>query len=208
MLSTRQLKFSYSNGPSFSFPDIDCGKGEHLLIIGESGRGKTTLLHLLAGLLKPESGEVLVANTVTSSLSDSKLDKFRGKHIGIVFQTAHFVHSLSVLDNLMLAPFLAGNKVDKEKAIRSLSRLNLENKVSEMPSQLSVGEQQRAAIARAMMNDPDIILADEPTSALDDRNANDVISMLEEQASLTGASLIIVTHDKRIKDRFNNQVSL
>ncbi len=208
MLSTRQLKFTYSNGPGFTFPDITCGKGDHLLIIGESGKGKTTLLHLLAGILKPSSGEILVANTSTSSLSDSKLDKFRGKHIGIVFQTAHFVHSLSVIDNLLLVPFLSGNKASKEKAVKTLTRLNLENRLTANPSQLSVGEQQRAAIARAVMNDPDIILADEPTSALDDRNAHDVIDMLEEQAALTGASLIIVTHDKRIKDRFKNQVSL
>lgn len=208
MLVTGKLKFKYPNGPTFSFPDISCEKGEHVLIIGESGRGKTTLLHLLAGLLKPSEGNIHIAGASTSEMKDSALDQFRGKNIGIVFQTAHFVASLSVLDNLLLAPFLAGNKVGENKARNTLSRLNLEDRMHAKPSELSVGEQQRAAIARAIMNDPAVILADEPTSALDDKNASEVISMLEEQAKMTGASLIIVTHDKRLKDRFTKQVSL
>ncbi len=208
MLSTNRLEFKYENGPSFSFPDIVCGKGEHMLIIGESGRGKTTLLHLLAGILKPRSGAVEITGVNTSSLNDSALDRFRGKNIGLVFQTAHFVESLSVLDNLLLPSFLTGAKVDKDKAKAALTRLNLGDKLHSKPSKLSVGEQQRAAIARAMMNNPAVILADEPTSALDDRNANEVIAMLEEQAAMNGSSLIIVTHDKRLKDRFTKQISL
>jgi len=208
MLSTQQLRFKYQNGPEFSFPDIQCGKGEHLLIIGESGKGKTTLLHLLAGMLKPVGGSVTIAGQQTSSLSDSKLDKFRGAHVGIVFQTAHFVESLSVEDNLVLPQFLSGKKVTKDKAVEVLTRLNLKDKTRQKPTQLSVGEQQRAAIARAMMNNPEVILADEPTSALDDKNANEVIALLEEQARTTGASLVIVTHDKRLKDRFPKQVQL
>jgi ABC-type lipoprotein export system ATPase subunit len=208
MLATSKLKFQYSDGPTFEFPDIVCGNGEHLLILGESGKGKTTLLHLLAGMLKPTSGKIEINNTQTSSLSDSALDKFRGQHIGIIFQTAHFVNSLNVLDNLMLAPFLSGKSASKEQALSALKRLNVDAKVSNKPSDLSVGEQQRVAIARAIFNSPSVILADEPTSALDDKNAEEVIAMLEEQADLSGASLIIVTHDKRLKDRFIKKVSL
>lgn len=208
MLSTHQLKFKYPSGPEFSFPDIECGKGEHLLIIGESGRGKTTLLHLLAGMLKPVSGTVSIAGKETSGMSDSALDKYRGEHVGIVFQTAHFVESMSVEDNLVLPQFLAGKKITRNKAVELLTRLNLKSKTRQKPMQLSVGEQQRAAIARAVMNNPEVILADEPTSALDDKNANEVIALLEEQAKETGASLIIVTHDKRLKDRFPKQVEL
>lgn len=208
MLSTRHLQYNYPQGPAFSFPDIECGKGEHLLILGESGRGKTTLLHLLAGMLKSTGGSIMIGNENISAMSDRTLDKYRGKNVGIVFQTAHFVESLSVMDNLLLASFLAGKKQDREKALNALRRLNLEQKAAQKPGQLSVGEQQRAAIARAIMNDPTVILADEPTSALDDNNAAEVITLLEEQASLTGASLIIVTHDKRIKDRFPKQVLL
>ena len=208
MLSTRQLEFKYPNGPSFSFPDIQCGEGEHVLILGESGRGKTTLLHLLAGMLRPSSGVVEIKGEITSKLNDSALDKFRGQKIGIIFQTAHFVESLSVIDNLMLAPFLSGKHSTKEAAMAALKRLNIEHKANEKPSSLSVGEQQRAAIARAVFNQPTIILADEPTSALDDKNATEVIAMLEDLAKTSGASLIIVTHDKRLKDKFPKQIVL
>jgi ABC-type lipoprotein export system ATPase subunit len=208
MFEASQITFQYPQGPSFAFPDIRCNAGDRLLILGESGKGKTTLLHLLAGLLKPTGGNVSIDGTATSALSSGALDKFRGKNIGIVFQTAHFVNALSVEDNLILPHFLTGNKIDKKKAIDLLSRLNLASKSTERPSALSVGEAQRVAIARAVMNNPKLILADEPTSALDDKNAEEVINLLEEQAKSTGAALIIVTHDKRLKDRFSNQITL
>lgn len=208
MLLTNQLKFRYPEGNSFEFPDIRCKNNEHLLILGESGKGKTTLLHLLAGMLKPTSGEVVINDTKTSTLAGSAMDKFRGNEIGIIFQTAHFVESLSVLDNLILPQYLSGKATDCEKAKSILARLNLADKANVKPKKLSVGEQQRVAIARAIINHPSIILADEPTSALDDVNTNEVINLLEEQAKLTGASLIIVTHDKRLKDRFSKQVTL
>jgi lipoprotein-releasing system ATP-binding protein len=208
MLRTEKLQFSYDHGPSFNFPDIHCGKGEHLLIIGESGKGKTTLLHLLAGILKPTSGSVNILENNTTGMSDAALDKFRGKNIGIVFQTAYFVESMKVLDNLVLPAYLTGQTIDKEKAKSALSRLHLEHKISSMPAQLSIGEQQRVSIARAIMNEPAVILADEPTSALDDKNAEEVIALLEDQASRHGSALIIVTHDKRLKDRFSKQITL
>jgi ABC-type lipoprotein export system ATPase subunit len=208
MFSAKQITFQYEKGPSFSFPDIQCNQGDRLLILGESGRGKTTLLHLLAGLLKPTGGAVTIGDTDTSSLSNAQLDKFRGKNIGIIFQTAHFVDSLSVEDNLIMPQFLTGNKIDRKKAKEILTRLNLGDKATKKPANLSVGEAQRVAIARAVMNNPQLILADEPTSALDDKNAEEVIRLLDEQASATGAALVIVTHDKRLKDRFSNQITL
>lgn len=208
MLTTTALRFKYTGGPLFEFPDLICGNGEHLLILGESGKGKTTLLHLLAGMLKPTSGSVQINGANTSAMTDAALDKFRGREIGIIFQTAHFVDSLTVLDNMMLAPFLSGKVSSKDYALKALERLNVAGKVSQMPAELSVGEQQRVAIARAIFNQPAVILADEPTSALDDKNAAEVIAMLEEQAKLSGASLIIVTHDKRLKDRFIKQITL
>jgi putative ABC transport system ATP-binding protein len=208
MFSAKHITFQYPKGPSFNFPDIQCNQGDRLLILGESGRGKTTLLHLLAGLLKPTGGAVTIGDTDTSSLSNAQLDKFRGKNIGIIFQTAHFVDSLSVEDNLIMPQFLTGNKIDRAKAREILTRLNLGDKASKKPANLSVGEAQRVAIARAVMNNPQLILADEPTSALDDKNAEEVIRLLDEQASATGAALVIVTHDKRLKDRFSNQITL
>jgi len=208
MFSANNITFQYPKGPSFRFPDLKCNQGDRLLILGESGRGKTTLLHLLAGLLKPSGGSVIIGNTDTSSLSNAQLDKFRGKNVGIIFQTAHFVDSLSVEDNLIMPQFLTGNKIDRKKAKEILTRLNLGNKADSKPASLSVGEAQRVAIARAVINNPQLILADEPTSALDDKNAEEVIRLLDEQASATGAALVIVTHDKRLKDRFSNQITL
>jgi putative ABC transport system ATP-binding protein len=208
MIAIQGLRFQYPQGPSFSFPDFRCDAGEHLLILGESGRGKTTLLHLLAGLIKPTGGEIMINNTDTAKLSNAALDRFRGQHIGIIFQTAHFVESLSVIDNLMLSPFLSGKNASREAALTALKRLNIEQKASNKPRNLSVGEQQRVAIARAVFHQPAVILADEPTSALDDHNAQEVLKMLEEQAKLSGAALIIVTHDKRLKDHFSKQITL
>jgi putative ABC transport system ATP-binding protein len=208
MINIRGLTFQYLRGPSFSFPDFSCEAGEHLLVLGQSGRGKTTLLHLLAGMIRPTAGVIEIQGTDITKLGNRELDKFRGQHIGIIFQTAHFVDSLNVLDNLMLSPFLSGKKVAQSEAVQVLERLNVGHKASQKPASLSVGEQQRCAIARAVFHKPTVILADEPTSALDDKNTEQVIGMLEEQARQTGAALIIVTHDQRLKDRFQKQITL
>lgn len=208
MLRTQQLTFTYQGGPSFSFPDVQCAAGEHLLLIGESGRGKTTLLHLLAGLLTPQAGSIELNQTDMSRLSGRALDHFRGQHIGIVFQTSHFIQSLSVEDNLLLPQYLSGRTVSRGRAPEVLQRLGLAEKLHKKPSQLSVGEQQRVAIARAVMNRPALLLADEPTSALDDKNAAEVTRLLEEQAAEAQSALVIVTHDKRLKDRFSQYIEL
>lgn len=208
MLATRSLQFTYAGGPTFSFPDVRCGKSDHLLVLGESGKGKTTLLHLMCGLLTASSGSVEIAGTKVSDLHGAALDRFRGRHVGIVFQSAHFVESLSVLDNLILPQYLSGSRIDRAYAREVLGRLNLSDKAGVRPGQLSVGEAQRVAIARAVMNRPSLILADEPTSALDDRNASEVIGLLEEQARSSGAALVIVTHDQRMKHHFQQHVTL
>lgn len=208
MIDVRGLTFQYPSGPGFTFPDVACAPGEHLLVLGQSGKGKTTLLHLLAGMIRPSAGSIRIQNTDITQLDNRSLDKFRGQHIGIIFQTAHFVDSISVLDNLMLSPFLSGKKTTQSEALQVLERLNVGHKAAQKPASLSVGEQQRCAIARAVFHKPTVILADEPTSALDDQNAEQVIQMLEEQARQTGAALIIVTHDKRLKDRFQKQITL
>lgn len=208
MLESLDLKFTYTEGPSFAFPNVQCGRGEQLLILGESGKGKTTLLHLLSGMLKPSSGRVSLNGEVTTTMSNRQLDRFRGQHMGIVFQTAHFVKSLSVLDNLMMAPFCSGKQATRKQAQQALDRLNIGNKANKPVQALSVGEQQRVAIARAVFHKPTLVLADEPTSALDDRHALEVMQMLEDQSKEMGSSLIIVTHDQRLKDRYNNRIVL
>lgn len=208
MLKTENLGYAYAGSPPLRFPNIDCAKGEHWLVLGESGSGKTTLLHLLGGLLSPKEGRIILGDTEMNQLSRSALDQFRGQHIGIIFQTAHFVQSLSVGDNLALAQSLAGMKVNRKRIRELLGRLGLEHKLRSKPSQLSVGEKQRASIARAIINQPAVILADEPTSALDDSNCKQVIELLEEQAQAVNATLLVVTHDARLKDHISHQISI
>ena len=208
MLETHNLRYSYDNASPLHFPDIRCQKGEQWLLLGQSGSGKTTLLHLLGGLLTPQYGSIKVDDTDIARLKGSSLDQFRGQHIGIIFQTAHFVKSLTVEENLVLAQQLASVKMDKSRIIHILDKLNLVHKLKSKPNDLSVGEQQRVAIARALINRPSVILADEPTSALDDKNTEEVIQLLEQQAAEVGATLLIVTHDGRLKNYFTNQIDI
>jgi putative ABC transport system ATP-binding protein len=206
MLETNQLSFSYSGNATLKFPNFSCKKGEHWLLLGQSGSGKTTLLHLLGGLLSPSAGSVKVGDTDLKSLSTADLDKFRGKHIGIIFQKSHFVRALTVQENLLLAQQLAGVPSNKGKIAELLNRLNIGHKLHAKTNELSQGEQQRVAIARALVNQPQVILADEPTSALDDENCEEVIQLLEEQAAAAEATLLVVTHDGRLKERFEHQI--
>jgi putative ABC transport system ATP-binding protein len=208
MLKTNQLSYSYDKNTTIRFPDINCQKDEHWLLLGQSGTGKTTLLHLLGGLRKTQNGSVTVTGQDLANLSSSKLDAFRGKNIGIVFQQSHFVASLTVEENLLLAQYLAGVAQDKKRIKTLLSKLNLGHKLNSKPKELSQGEQQRVAIARALINSPKVILADEPTSALDDENCKEVVELLEAQAREQQAALLIVTHDQRLKDYFKNQIIL
>ena len=208
MLQTQGLKFSYDGKNLMDFPDINCQRGEQWLLLGQSGSGKTTLLHLLGGLRTPKEGRVIVGEQDMSKLSSSSLDKFRGKHIGIIFQTSHFVRALTVEENLLLAQKLAGEKLDKKRIGYLLEKLNVGHKLNSKTKNLSTGEQQRVAIARALVNKPDVILADEPTSALDDKNCREVIELLEVQAKEANATLLIVTHDARLKDLIHNQIKL
>ncbi|MFK7806162.1 MAG: ABC transporter ATP-binding protein [Saprospiraceae bacterium] len=208
MISTSELTFSYANGPQFHFKNMECASKDVLLILGRSGKGKTTLLHLLAGILPAEKGQVIIDQEDLTQLSPRALDQYRGENIGLIFQTAHFIKSLSVIDNLIMPAFLVGKKMDKKAAQQLLDRLNIGDKSNVFPHEMSIGEQQRLSIARAIINEPKVILADEPTSALDDGNAFEVMNLLEEEAKRTGSALIVVTHDTRLKDRYPNRIEL
>ena len=208
MIKSESLTYSYDGKTTLSFPDINCNKGEQLLLLGNSGSGKTTLLHLLGGLLQTQQGNIQIGDTSLKSLSTSKMDRFRGKHIGIIFQKSHFVKALNVEENLLLAQKLAGQTLSKAHIAKLLGRLNMAHKIKAKTTDLSIGEQQRIAIARALINQPDVILADEPTSALDDTNCNEVLDLLEQQAQEENAALLIVTHDGRLKERIANQLLL
>ena len=207
MIKTESLKFSYDGKKYFDFPDINLDSGENLLIIGNSGIGKTTLLHLLAGILKPESGSINISGTDISKFSDTKLDKFRGDNIGIVFQKPHFISSLTINENLKLAQYLSRSKTSGD-AKKVLESLNIKDKYQQKPNQLSEGEKQRASIALALINSPSLILADEPTSSLDDFNCDNVIKLLKKQAKDHKAQLVVITHDARLKKHFKNNLNL
>lgn len=208
MLETRDLSFQYPGERLLTFPDLTASPGNPLLILGASGSGKSTLLHLLAGLMKPNQGDINIAGTNITSLSGRKLDQFRGQNIGIIFQRSHFVESLTVNGNLDLANFLPGMKINSGRRNALLTQLDISSRAELKPSNLSIGEQQRVAIARALMNQPDVLLADEPTSALDDVNCQKVIDLLKQTAKESNATLVVVTHDQRIKDQFSHQISL
>lgn len=208
MITTKNLNFNYNSTTGFNFPDLHCNTAETLLITGGSGKGKTTLLHILGGLLRPVSGEILIDGISLGSLSEKNLDHFRGRNIGLVLQQSHFISSLNVLENVVLASWLSDGEKKTEKAITLLEQLDLKDQMYKLPSQLSIGQQQRVSIARALINEPKLLLADEPTSSLDDENAIIVAELLSSLSKKYNAALIIVTHDQRLKERFTNIVSL
>lgn len=208
MIKTENLAYTYPGEQPIRFPDISCEVNEHALILGPSGTGKTTLLHLLGGLLKPSQGTITIGDTKVHDLSGHSLDTFRGKKIGIIFQKPHFIKSLTALENLLLTQTLSGNKNDKKHALSLMERLAIEGKADNLTHTMSVGEQQRLAIARALINKPAIILADEPSSALDDQNCSFMISLLQQVATEENANLIVVTHDSRIKSMISKKINL
>jgi len=207
MLITKEVEFNYDNQIFFKFHNIDLKSNENLLIIGNSGVGKTTLMHLLAGLLKSNSGSIKLFDQELSQLSSHQLDIFRKNNIGIVFQRSHFVNSLTVKENLQLAQYIA-NKKDNNRIESILKKLNIFDKSNKKTNQLSQGEKQRASIALAIVNSPKLILADEPTSSLDDTNCSKVIKLLKKQATDFGAQLIVITHDSRLKEHFKKSIEL
>jgi ABC-type lipoprotein export system ATPase subunit len=208
MIEVKNLSYSYSGNSEIKYPDISLRRGEHCLLIGESGSGKTTLLHLLGGLLRCQKGTITIDNQNICSMSESELDKFRGEKLGFIFQRNHLINALTVDDNLVVANYLAGRKSDRGKSAQLLSSLGLDTKQNSSVAELSQGQAQRVAIARAVMNNPSVILADEPTSALDDKNCSRVASLLIESASSANATLVIATHDHRLKSWIKNHIAL
>jgi putative ABC transport system ATP-binding protein len=208
MISITDLSFNYNPEATIRFPDFSLKAGEHGLLLGESGSGKTTLLHLLGGLLRNYSGSIVVDNTELSGLSEASLDRFRGKHMGFIFQRNHLISALTVEKNVMMAPFLSGLPVDRQRIEHILGTLGLAEKRSQKVTALSHGQAQRVAIARAIVNKPSIIFADEPTSALDDKNCDRVIGLLLDVARECGSTLFVATHDQRLKRSIPKEIRL
>ncbi|MDE0470382.1 MAG: ATP-binding cassette domain-containing protein [Ekhidna sp.] len=207
MLSLRAVKYSYGAN-EINYSDWEVDTGSHSLIIGNSGSGKTTLLHLIGGLMKVSEGRLEINGHELKAMKGNELDKFRGKNIGIVFQHPHLVRSLTVKDNLTLAQTLSGFRKDPMKVEETLNKLDISDLQKRKVHQLSQGQAQRVSIARAVISQPKLLLADEPTASLDDENAYRVIKLLREQAESSNATLIVATHDQRVKKEFKNKLTL
>lgn len=208
MLSVKNLSYRYEASNPIAFSDFSVEEGGKLLILGDSGKGKTTLLHLISGLLKSQNGEIQLDDTLINELKETDRDHFRGKHIGLVFQKPHLLGALNVLDNLLLCQFLGGLKKDTNKIKALLEEVGLGDKAHSNISQLSQGQAQRVSVVRALLNDPRLILADEPTSSLDDDNAKSVLEILQKKAQENNSVLVIATHDHRVKESISNYHTL
>lgn len=212
-LSARQVTKSFptDRGPLPVLNDIslDVSRGEFLALQGASGSGKTTLLSLLAGLDRPTSGEILLDGERLDRMAEKDLARVRRDKVGFVFQSFHLVPSLTVLENVQLPlAFRRGGFTHHAKAQKLLERVDLWDRARFLPGKLSGGEKQRAAIARALINDPAVVFADEPTGNLDSLNGRRVLDLLEEHTVNAGRALVLVTHDPDIAARAHRRVHL
>ncbi len=202
MLAVEALIAGYGGRKLAILPRLDVSAGQTALLLGPSGSGKTTLLLAIAGLADVLGGAVKVDEVDVGALRPATRDRFRGRSIGLVFQDLHLIAGLSTLDNVLLAPFAAGLPQDRPRALALLDELGLSDRAHRPAETLSRGQAQRAAIARAMLLKPKLILADEPTASLDDDACARVSELLAQAAAETGAALVIATHDLRLRRRF------
>jgi putative ABC transport system ATP-binding protein len=202
------VRHAYDGAEVLKVASWQVEQGSQWLVLGPSGSGKTTLLHILAGILKPTAGSISIAGEGLTALEPAELDRFRGRNIGIVLQRLHLVPSLTVMNNLLLAQYLAGLAQDRARVREVLTSLGVSDKADAYPHELSFGQAQRVAVARAVVNRPKLLLADEPTSNLDDVRCAQAYGLLESQARACGATLVVATHDQRIKARMSNHYEL
>lgn len=200
MIDVKNIHKSFGNLEVLKGVDLDVKKGEVVSIIGPSGAGKTTLLQIIGTLDKADAGEVLINGTNVAKLSEKELSEFRNKHIGFIFQFHQLLPEFTALENVMMPALIGGEKEfeAKQRATQLLQELGLSDRLSHKPSELSGGEKQRVAAARAMMMTPDVILADEPSGSLDSKNKEELHSLLLSLRDKYGQTIVIVTHDKEL----------
>lgn len=196
--------------PVLSIPEFTVPRGRRVFLYGPSGSGKTTLLNLLTGINVPQAGAVQILDTPLHDLSGRKRDRFRARHIGIIFQQFNLIPYLSVTDNVRLARQLAGHRhTSQEQFAEIFSALGLEEDLWHRSSHaLSVGQQQRVAVARALINRPELLIADEPTSALDSDHRDDFLQLLMQAATERGSTIVFVSHDKALQHHFDDQLDI
>jgi putative ABC transport system ATP-binding protein len=208
LVEARALAHSREGREVMRIGDWQLQPGAHALVLGPSGSGKSTFINIVTGLLTPSAGQVLVAGQPMSALAPAARDALRRSTIGLVFQTLRLIPALSVTQNLLLAQRLATGASDAQAVAAMIARVGLAHRADARPRQLSQGEGQRAAIARALIGRPQLVVADEPTSALDDANAGRMVDLMFEVAAATGATLLVATHDGRIASRFAHRLDL
>ena len=212
ILTTKNLTYTYKNGKTIDFPDINLDAGKKVLISGLSGSGKTTLLNLIAGALQIQTGEIDLTGHQYSTMSSTHLDKLRANHIGYVFQTLNLIPFLSVFDNITLGVRFSKDrrsKVDNigKEVSRLIESLGLEKTVlNTSVEHLSIGQQQRVAVARALIGKPNLILADEPTSALDSDSTKRFLKELVQTFDASSQALLLVSHDLSLGDFFDEVI--
>ena len=198
MIRTAQLRYSYPGTAPLDFPDTDIPQGSVLLLRGPSGAGKSTWLALAAGLLRPASGQITVADQDLTAIKKIATDAWRARSIGFLPQKLHLSEALTVAGNLAMAQWAAGVPDDPQAVRRTLAALDLAELAGRKPRQLSGGQAQRVALARAVLLQPKVILADEPTASLDNGAAQSALALLQGSAQRCQATLVIATHDARV----------
>ena len=207
MLEIRDLKKSYAE-PSgnplviIDIPRLDIGAGEQVVLRGESGGGKTTLLHLISGIVTADSGSIKLDGMELNKFSESARDRIRADKMGYVFQTFNLLPGFTALENVRLGMTFARKKMNLERAKELMNRVGLGDRMNYMPNQLSVGQQQRVAVARALANKPRLLLADEPTANVDPANQNRIIELIQEVCRIDVVAILLVTHSDEISKRF------
>jgi putative ABC transport system ATP-binding protein len=213
VITIRNLEFRYPDSPfRLAVPSLDIREGERVAVVGASGSGKTTLLDLIAGIRLPQAGEIAVADQSLGQLSEAGRRRFRIRRIGLVFQAFELIEYLSVRDNLLLPYRLSSALEQDDQALSRLEKLAQETGITARlhghPAELSHGERQRAAICRALITSPPLILADEPTGNLDPENKQRVLNLLLEQVAARDTTLVVVTHDHDLLDAFDRVIDM
>ena len=208
MLKLKDIKKSYTEPdggrlPILQVDSYELAKGEQAVLVGKSGGGKTTLLHVVAGISRPDSGVVQIANVDIAKLAESSRDRFRAEKIGYVFQTFNLMTGFSALENVLLGGTFARGRKNVARAKDLLDRVGLGKRLSHKPHQLSVGEQQRVAVARALANNPVLLLADEPTANVDPSNQQNIVDLIRNTCRDEDVTLLMVTHAKDVAEQFD-----
>jgi putative ABC transport system ATP-binding protein len=217
-LSVRNLKKTFRGPDGVAVPIVDVdtfdiADAEQVALVGTSGSGKTTLLHLIAGIHSPDSGSIVFRRADGSAidvatLDEAQRDQFRGANVGYIFQTHHLLTGFTALENVLLGMSFTGRSADRGWAEHLLAEVGLKERLHYRPAKLSVGQQQRVAVARALANRPRLVLADEPTGALDPGSAQTTLDLIRKLATEASAALLLVTHDLGIASQLPRQVVL